>query len=97
MVQRNGHWTEISLEVVPLPTSFGQHYLIAFDEQEPRRRKGQKVAKRRPMAAKADHEIFGKGKFELRDKLDQVGATIVAAAANGRSKKGVPRRTPVKN
>jgi hypothetical protein len=43
------------------------------------------------MASKADHEIFGKGEFELRDKLNQVGATIAQAAANERSKKGVPR------
>jgi tRNA A37 N6-isopentenylltransferase MiaA len=45
----------------------------------------------RLMASKADHEIFGKGEFELRNKLNQVGATIVAEAANERSKKGVPR------
>jgi len=45
----------------------------------------------RLMASKADHEIFGKGEFELRDKLHQVGATIAQEAANERSKKGVPR------
>lgn len=45
----------------------------------------------RLMASKADHEIFGQGEFELRDKLNQVGATIAQAAANERSKKGVPR------
>jgi hypothetical protein len=45
----------------------------------------------RLMASKQPHEIFGKGEFELRDKLNQVGATIVAEAANERSKKGVPR------
>ena len=45
----------------------------------------------RLMASKADHEIFGKGEFELRDKLNQVGATITQEAANERSKKGVPR------
>lgn len=49
------------------------------------------LAMARLMASKADHEIFGKGEFELRDKLNQVGATIVAEAANERSKKGVPR------
>jgi hypothetical protein len=48
------------------------------------------LAMTRLMAAKADHEIFGKGEFELREKLNQVGATIVAEAANERSKKGVP-------
>ena len=45
----------------------------------------------RLMASKADHEIFGQGEFELRDKLNQVGATIAQEAANERSKKGVPR------
>ncbi len=48
------------------------------------------LAMARLMASKADHEIFGPGEFELRDKLNQVGATIVAAAANERAKKGVP-------
>ncbi|MGH9817775.1 MAG: hypothetical protein ACRD6I_17010 [Candidatus Acidiferrales bacterium] len=45
----------------------------------------------RLMASKPDHEIFGKGEFELRDKLHEVGATIVAESANERAKKGVPR------
>ena len=45
----------------------------------------------RLMASKANHEIFGKGEFELRDKLNQVGATIAQEAANERAKKGVPR------
>jgi hypothetical protein len=49
------------------------------------------LAMARLMASKQPHEIFGKGEFELRDKLNQVGATIVAEAANERSKKGVPR------
>jgi|GraSoiStandDraft_2_1057267.scaffolds.fasta_scaffold433071_1 hypothetical protein len=48
------------------------------------------LAMARLMASKRPHEIFGKGEFELRDKLNQVGATIVAEAANERSKKGVP-------
>ena len=43
------------------------------------------------MAGKADHEIFGPGEFELRDKLNAVGATIVAESANERAKKGVLR------
>jgi hypothetical protein len=49
------------------------------------------LAMARLMASKADHEIFGKGEFELRDKLNAVGATIVAESANERAKKGVPR------
>lgn len=44
----------------------------------------------RLMASKADHEIFGPGEFELRDRLNKVGATIVAESANERAKKGVP-------
>ena len=49
------------------------------------------LAMARLMASKADHEIFGPGEFELRDKLNEVGATIVAESANERAKKGVPR------
>jgi hypothetical protein len=49
------------------------------------------LAMARLMASKADHEIFGPGEFELRDKLNAVGATIVAESANERAKKGVPR------
>lgn len=45
----------------------------------------------RLMASKEDHEIFGPGEFELRDKLNDVGATILAESANERSKKGVLR------
>ena len=49
------------------------------------------LAMARLMASKADHEIFGPGEFELRDKLNAVGATIVAESANERAKKGVLR------
>jgi hypothetical protein len=49
------------------------------------------LAMARLMAGKADHEIFGPGEFELRDKLNAVGATIVAESANERAKKGVLR------
>ncbi len=45
----------------------------------------------RLMASKADHEIFGPGEFELHDKLNDVGATILEESANERSKKGVLR------
>jgi hypothetical protein len=44
----------------------------------------------RLMMSKADHEFFGPGEFELRDKLNQFGAMVVAEAANERAKKGVP-------
>ena len=45
----------------------------------------------RLMMSKADHEFFGPGEFELRDKLNQFGAMVVEEAANERSKKRVPR------
>ena len=44
----------------------------------------------RLMASKAAHEIFGPGEFELRDRLNELGANIVAESANERAKKGVP-------
>lgn len=49
------------------------------------------LAMARLMASKPVHEIFGRGEFELRDKLNAVGATIVAESANERAKKGVLR------
>jgi hypothetical protein len=49
------------------------------------------LAMARLMASKADHEIFGPGEFELRNKLNDVGATILEESANERSKKGVLR------
>lgn len=36
-------------------------------------------------------EIFGPGEFELRDRLNKVGATLVQESVNERAKKGVPR------
>jgi two-component system CheB/CheR fusion protein len=37
-VQRNGDWIEITLEVVPLTTSRGEHFLILFDHSPDRGR-----------------------------------------------------------
>ena len=45
----------------------------------------------RHMVGKPVHEIFGAGEFELRDKLNDVGAKILQESANERAKKGVPR------
>jgi hypothetical protein len=47
----------------------------------------------RMMMSKPNHEIFGPGEFELREKLNAVGATILEESANERakSKKGVLR------
>ena len=49
------------------------------------------LAMARLMASKADHELFGRGEFELRDKLNEVGAKVLETSANERAKKGVPR------
>lgn len=45
----------------------------------------------RMMMSKPNHEIFGPGEFELREKLNDVGATILEESAHERakSKKGV--------
>ena len=47
----------------------------------------------RMMMSKPNHEIFGAGEFELREKLNALGATILQESANERakSKKGVLR------
>jgi len=49
------------------------------------------LAMARLMASKPDHELFGRGEFELRDKLNEVGAKVLEVSANERAKKGVPR------
>jgi tRNA A37 N6-isopentenylltransferase MiaA len=45
----------------------------------------------RMMMSKPNHEIFGPGELELRERLNDVGATILEESANERSKKGVLR------
>lgn len=45
----------------------------------------------RHMVGKPVHEIFGAGEFELRDKLNDMGAKILQESANERAKKGVSR------
>jgi hypothetical protein len=49
------------------------------------------LAMARLMASKPDHELFGRGEFELRDKLNEVGAKVLETSTNERAKKGVPR------
>lgn len=49
------------------------------------------LAMARLMASKPDHELFGRGEFELRDKLNEVGAKVLETTANERAKKGVLR------
>ena len=44
----------------------------------------------RAMVAKAPQEILGPGEFELRDRLNQFGATVLEEAINAQAKKGVP-------
>jgi hypothetical protein len=45
----------------------------------------------RHMVGKPVQEIFGAGEFELRDKLNDMGAKILQESANERAKKGVSR------
>ena len=44
----------------------------------------------RAMIGKAPEELFGAGEFELRDRLNQVGVTILEESVNAQAKKGVP-------
>jgi hypothetical protein len=44
----------------------------------------------RTLVAKAPEELFGVGEFELRDRLNQVGATVLEESVNVQAKKGVP-------
>ena len=46
----------------------------------------------RHMVGTPVHEIFGAGEFELRDRLNDVGAKVLQESANERAKKGVPRQ-----
>jgi two-component system CheB/CheR fusion protein len=41
-IQRNGDWAEIALEVAPLNTARGEHYLVLFDEAAEGRRGGRR-------------------------------------------------------
>lgn len=52
----------------------------AFDEEL------QQLA--RMMASKEDHQLFGQTEFELRDRVHQLGAQVLEAAADERQKKG---------
>lgn len=45
----------------------------------------------RLLASKKDHELFGQTEYQVRDIVHQLGARALQAAANERSKKGVPR------
>ena len=44
----------------------------------------------RLMASKPNNEILGPGEFELRDRLNEVGVSVLEATLNERAKKGVP-------
>lgn len=43
----------------------------------------------RALMGTAPAELFGPGEFELRDRLNQVGATILKESVNAQVKKGV--------
>jgi len=42
----------------------------------------------RALASKADSELFGQNEFEVRDRVHELGAQALEAAANERQKKG---------
>jgi len=42
----------------------------------------------RMLAAKKPEELLGRGEFELRDMVHQLGANVLETAANERAKKG---------
>jgi len=70
----------LAVEQEELAQAIYQRIRVKMDEEL--------LALARLMASQKDHEIFGKGEFELRDKLNAVGATLLEEAANERSKKG---------
>jgi hypothetical protein len=47
------------------------------------------LAMARLMAVQPDSELLGRGEFELRDKLNDVGAKVLETAVNERAKKRV--------
>lgn len=42
----------------------------------------------RLLACKGDHELFGRTEYELRDRVHELGARVLEAAADERQKKG---------
>ena len=44
----------------------------------------------RALIVKAPEELFGAVEFELRDRLNQVGVTVLEESVNAQAKKGVP-------
>jgi hypothetical protein len=81
--QRTAVTRELSAEQEALAQRIYERFRTKMDEEL--------LAMARMMASQPDHEIFGRGEFELRDKLNAVGATIAQETANERAKKGVPR------
>jgi two-component system CheB/CheR fusion protein len=55
-IHRNGEWIDIALEIVPLTSSRGEHYLVLFDETDVRVAKGRKGGTRRKPATSARAE-----------------------------------------
>jgi hypothetical protein len=47
------------------------------------------LAMARLMAGQPDSELLGRGEFELRDKLNDVGAKVLETVVNERAKKRV--------
>lgn len=47
----------------------------------------------RLLASKGNHELFGQTEYELRDRVHELGARVLEAAADERQKKGRVRRS----
>ena len=65
MVQRNGDWTEIALEVIPLTTVRGEHYLVLFDETRVPRKAERPKSKRGGRRDRADESRVSDLRREL--------------------------------
>jgi two-component system, chemotaxis family, CheB/CheR fusion protein len=68
LVQTNGEWNEIALEVIPLATSRGEHFLVLFEDMPPSPAKG--TPKPPPPGGKAKRGLEEGGRVtELRREL----------------------------
>lgn len=56
------------------------------------RAKEEALVMARLLVAKQDHEILGRGEFEIRDRVHKLGAHAVEAAVNERKKRATKGR-----
>ena len=69
-VRRNGDWTDVSIDVVPLTTTRGDHFLVVFGDAEPVGRKRSRTVKSEGNRKKAGrHEPGDTRVSDLRREL----------------------------